>query len=87
MKTEGNRKEKNWFRPEIMIVNRSPVEERDQSILQPCRRPWGGGSPTVQERMVEAAISGSSVLATADRTSGYGESSSRDDVSTVFLVW
>jgi hypothetical protein len=33
--------------------------------------------PSTQERNVDTAISGSSVLATAERTSGYGESSSR----------
>jgi len=32
--------------------------------------------PSTQERSVDAGISGSSVLATAERTSGYGESSS-----------
>lgn len=32
--------------------------------------------PRVQVRMVDAGMSKSSVLATADRTSGYGESSS-----------
>jgi len=32
--------------------------------------------PSTQERRVDTGTSGSSVLATAERTSGYGESSS-----------
>lgn len=35
--------------------------------------------PSTQERSVDTGISGSSVLATAERTSGYGESSSESE--------
>lgn len=35
--------------------------------------------PIVQARIVQTGMSGSSVFATAERTSGYGESSSKDD--------
>ena len=55
MPTEGNLKEKNWFKPEIRTTQMRPM---------------------TQARKVDDGIVGSSVLATAERTSRYGDSSS-----------
>ena len=42
--------------------------------------------PMTQARNVAQGMSGSSVLATAERTSGYGESSSEDEISVCMLA-